>query len=41
VSHKLGAALRSAHYIGVITLILMAFFAGRLHGRDKFHVWHS
>ena len=32
VSHKLGTALRSAHYMGVITLILLAFFAGRLQG---------
>ena len=32
VSHKLGAAIRRPHYVGVIALILLAFFAGRLHG---------
>jgi len=27
VSHKLGAAIRRPHYVGVIALILLAFFA--------------
>ena len=32
MSYKLRATIRGARYLGVITLILMAFFAGRLHG---------
>jgi hypothetical protein len=32
VKHKLEAGKRSGIYIGVITLILSAFLAGRLHG---------
>ena len=32
VSHKLGAPRQSAYYIGASTLILLAFFAGHLHG---------
>jgi len=32
VSHKLGAARQSARDISAITLILLAFFAGRSHG---------
>jgi hypothetical protein len=32
VSYKLGAVIRSARYMGTITLIVLAFFAGRLLG---------
>jgi len=32
VRHKLEAARRSTPYMGAVVLILLAFFAGRLHG---------
>jgi hypothetical protein len=35
VVYKWGAAKRTALYLGAITLILSAFFAGRVHGGSE------